>query len=162
MTKAVLLDRDGTINVDHGYLHDPKLLEFIPGAVEAMRALQREGYLLIIITNQSGIGRGYFTQEQYQAFNDALTTALKEQGVEIAATFMCPHSPTDNCHCRKPYPYMALRAIEQFEIDAKSSFMLGDKPSDVECGQAAGMRSLLVEGSHDLLYWTKQIIDKQL
>ncbi len=163
MNKAIFLDRDGTINVDHGYLRDISLLEFLPGAVEALQKLAKEGYLLIIITNQSGIGRGYFSEAEYQTFNNALVASLKAQEVDIAATFMCPHSPSDNCTCRKPYPYMVLQAIEQFEIDPSASFMFGDKPSDVECGKTAGVTSRLIEGEKDLLYWaTKVTENKQL
>ncbi len=162
MNKAILLDRDGTINFDHGYLHDPALLEFLPGVVEALRSLQDAGFLLIIITNQSGIGRGYFSEEQYLAFNNALVTKLKSSDVEITKSYMCPHAPTDDCHCRKPYPYMALKAIEEYEIDPQLSYMFGDKRSDVECGESAGVKSRLIEGDKDLLYWTKEIIEGRL
>ncbi len=160
--RAVLLDRDGTINVDHGYLHDTSLLEFLPGAVEGLRRLSREGFRLIIITNQSGIGRGYFSLEQYREFNDALVEALRVEGVDIAATFFCPHSPSDGCGCRKPYPYMALEAIKEFGIDPSRSYMFGDKPSDVECGEAAALCSRLIEGERDLLYWANEIIENRL
>ncbi|MFI3332726.1 MAG: HAD family hydrolase [Rikenellaceae bacterium] len=162
MSKAVLLDRDGTINVDHGYLHDKSLLEFLPGAIEALQRLSAADFKLIIITNQSGIGRGYFSKEQYEEFNEELVAVLKSKGVEIAATYMCPHSPIDNCHCRKPYPYMALKAIEQFEIDPTRSYMLGDKGSDVECGEAAGVTARLIDADHNLLYWANEIIDNRL
>ncbi|MFI3285217.1 MAG: HAD family hydrolase [Rikenellaceae bacterium] len=162
MNRAVLLDRDGTINVDYGYLHDASQLEFLQGAIEALQRLQEKGYLLIIITNQSGIGRGYFNESQYREFNDALLATLKSYGVEITATFMCPHSPSDNCKCRKPYPYMPLEAIKKFDIDPSTSYMLGDKASDVECGEAAGLTSRLIEPGRDLLYWANEIIEKRL
>lgn len=162
MRKAILLDRDGTINVDHGYMHDPTLLEFLPGVVEALQRLQGEGYTLIIITNQSGIGRGYFSEQQYNTFSDALINALSTQGVEIAATYMCPHAPSEECHCRKPYPYMPLRAIEEFDIDPKASYMFGDKASDVECGEAAGLTSRLIDSERNLLYWTNEILENRL
>ncbi len=159
---AILLDRDGTINVDYGYMHDPARLEFIPGVVDSLKRLSEMGYTLIIITNQSGIGRGYFTEEQYLEFNDALVATLKGEGIEIAATFMCPHAPGEECKCRKPYPFMVLEAIEQFGIDAERSYMFGDKESDVQCGEAAGVKSRLITQEHDLQYWTKEIIDKRL
>ncbi len=162
MRKAVLLDRDGTINVDHGYLHDPEKLEFLPRAVEALQLLQEAGYILIIITNQSGIGRGYFTEGQYQRFNDALVAELKLRGVEIAATYMCPHAPSEPCACRKPAPAMALEAIRDFDIDAARSFMLGDKLSDVECGRAAGLTARQITKEQDLLYWTNEILRGEL
>ncbi|MFI3279302.1 MAG: HAD family hydrolase [Rikenellaceae bacterium] len=162
MNRAIFLDRDGTINVDHGYMHDTDLLEFLPGVVEALQKIAAEGYKLILITNQSGIGRGYFTEQQYQTFNDALTTELKNEGVEITQTFMCPHAPADDCKCRKPYPQMILQAIEKYNIDPKVSFMFGDKPSDVECGEAAGVTSRQITADQDLLYWINEIIEKRL
>ncbi len=162
MRKAVLLDRDGTINLDHGYLHRVELLEFLPGVIDSLRSLQHAGYLLIIITNQSGIGRGYFTQSQYKEFNDALCDALNAEGIQIAATYMCPHAPEQQCSCRKPNPTMALRAIEEFEIDTKASYMFGDKPSDVECGEAAGLTSRLITDTKGLEYWAGEIINKRL
>ncbi len=160
--KAILLDRDGTINVDHGYLHDPSQLEFLPGAIEALRNLSKQGYKLIVITNQSGIGRGYFTHEQYNIFSSHFVKKLSDSGVEIAATYMCPHSPSDECHCRKPYPYMALRAIEELDINPKESYMLGDKLSDVECGEAAGVTSRQITAERDLLYWSNEIINNKI
>ncbi|MFR9504428.1 MAG: HAD family hydrolase [Rikenellaceae bacterium] len=162
MNKAIFLDRDGTINVDHGYMHDTSLLEFMPGVIEALQRLSKDGYLLIIITNQSGIGRGYFTAEQYKLFNDSLVERLQSKGIEITATLMCPHAPSDNCNCRKPYPYMVLKAIDEFEIDPNLSYMFGDKPSDVECGEAAGVTSRQITKEADLQYWANEIIEKRL
>ncbi len=162
MNRAILLDRDGTINVDHGYMHDPAQLEFIEGAVKALRELSAAGYTLIIITNQSGIGRGYFSEEQYEKFNTALTSALAAKGVEIAATYMCPHAPSEPCTCRKPQPELAQRAIADFDIDTKRSYMLGDKPSDVECGEAAGLKSRLITKEKDLLFWSREIIEGRI
>ncbi len=162
MSKAVFLDRDGTINVDYGYLHDPAQLEFLPGAVEALKSLQDNGFKLIVITNQSGIGRGYFTVKQYNNFNSALVVALEKSGVKIEETFMCPHAPNDDCTCRKPYPFMVLQAIENHQLDPKQCYMFGDKPSDVACGEAAGVTSRLIEEKKDLLYWANEIIEKRL
>ncbi len=162
MNRAIFLDRDGTINVDHGYMHDTCLLEFLPGVVEALQKIGNEGYKLILITNQSGIGRGYFTKQQYHTFNDALIAELNKNGVEITQTFMCPHAPTDDCKCRKPYPYMILQAIDKYNIDPSRSFMFGDKHSDVECGEAAGVTSRQITADQDLLYWINEIIEKRL
>ncbi len=162
MNRAVLLDRDGTINVDYGYMHDPSKIEFLEGVVEALQKLETQGYLLIIITNQSGIGRGYFTEEQYEIFSDAFLAELSERGVNITATYMCPHSPEEECSCRKPYPYMALKAIEEYDIDPAQSYMFGDKSSDVKCGESAGLCSRLIKGEQNLLYWTNEIINNGL
>ncbi len=156
--KAIFLDRDGTINVDSGYLFRPEDIEFINGAIEALRLFSEQGYKLIIITNQSGIGRGYFTEEQYETFNEAFIARLSEQQVDITATKMCPHSPDQECSCRKPNPEMILQAIEEHNISAKDSFMFGDKSSDVECGEAAGVTSHRITEQENLLYWAKKII----
>ncbi len=161
-SKAVFLDRDGTINVDYGYLYKPSDLRFIDGAVEAMRILSDNGYKIVIITNQSGIGRGYFTEAQYQEFSDELSAQLRDSGVEITATMMCPHSPEQKCSCRKPNPTMVLEAMNLYDIAAEGSYMFGDKPSDVECGEAAGVTSCLITENQDLLYWAKKVIDKKI
>ncbi len=160
MNRAIFLDRDGTINVDHGYLHNPLDLEFIEGSVEALARLSRSGYMLIIITNQSGIGRGYFGVDGFEAFNGALVEALAREGVKITDTFMCPHSPDEVCECRKPQPFMVQRAIEKYNIDPTKSFMLGDKSSDVECGVRAGVRSFRITEVENLLYWATCIIEE--
>ncbi len=157
-SKAIFLDRDGTINVDSGYLFRPEDIEFLDGAIEALALFVAEGYKLIIITNQSGIGRGYFTEEQYEIFSKAFNSRLRELGVEITATKMCPHSPDQECSCRKPNPEMILQAIEEHNISAKDSFMFGDKLSDVECGEAAGVTSYRITEQESLLYWAKNII----
>ncbi len=155
--KAIFLDRDGTINVDSGYLFRPEDIVFLDGAIEALALFAAEGYKLIIITNQSGIGRGYFTEEQYEIFSKAFNSRLREQGIEITATKMCPHSPDEQCTCRKPNPTMILQAINEHNISAKDSFMIGDKLSDVECGEAAGVTSYRITSEHNLLYWAKKI-----
>ncbi len=162
VAKAVLLDRDGTIIVDHGYMHNPAQLEFLPGAVEALSMLAERGYLLIIITNQSGIARGYFDRGQYDRFDAAFVKALRERGVEIAGSYMCPHAPGDGCSCRKPYPHMALEALRDFGVDACASYMFGDKLSDVECGVAAGLTARQIIEGRDLLYWTNEIIENKI
>ena len=161
-SKAIFLDRDGTINVDYGYLYRPSDLRFIDGAIEAMRMLCDEGYKIIIITNQSGIGRGYFTEAQYLEFSDELCTQLRDRGVTITETMMCPHAPEHKCSCRKPNPKMILEAMELYDITAEGSYMFGDKPSDVECGEAAGVTSRLITAEQNLLYWAKQVIERSI
>ncbi len=161
-SRAIFLDRDGTINVDYGYLYRPSDIEFIPDAIEAMKLLSARGYKLIIITNQSGIGRGYFSADQYVAFSEAFNSQLRSRGVEICDTYMCPHSPSNGCSCRKPYPAMVEQAIAEHSIDASGSYMFGDKPSDVECGEAAGVTSRLITESENLLYWATEIIENRI
>lgn len=157
MNKAIFLDRDGTINVDFGYLYKPEQLEFLPGAIEAMQIFGRLGYQLIVITNQSGIGRGYYTPADAENFNRHLSGILKEYGIEITDCYICPHAPDENCHCRKPSPYMVQQAIEKHHIVASASYMFGDKQSDVACGTQAGVESHLITPEQDLLYWAERI-----
>ncbi len=162
MNKAVFLDRDGTVNVDCGYVYRVEDLALIEGAAEALRMFQERGYLLILITNQSGVGRGYFTMDDVAVFNEALSVELARHGVKIDDCFICPHGPQDGCECRKPLPFMVLKAIEKYDISPSESFMFGDKASDVECGESAGVRSFRVTPEHSLLYWAERLLsDKQ-
>lgn len=161
MHKAIFLDRDGTINVDYGYVYKPEDLTLLPEVVEALCLLQEQGYLLIVITNQSGVGRGYFTLKDANKFNELLKQTLQKQGVTITDFFTCPHAPEENCDCRKPSPLMVNDAIQQYHIDPSHSYMLGDKKSDVECGRNANLKAYLVTPEHSLLYWSNQIIGNQ-
>lgn len=159
MNKAVFLDRDGTLNVDHGYVYKLEDLVFIDGVIESLRQLQKAGFLLIIITNQSGIGRGMFSKENAISFNLHLIKKMKDEGVLINDIFMCSHSPDQNCDCRKPSPKMILEAIEQYKINPEKSFMLGDKNIDVESGKKAGVQSFLVDTEKSLSFWTNYILN---
>ncbi len=141
---AVLLDRDGTIINETGYLGDPEGIRFLPGAVEALRTLQQAGYLLIIVTNQSGIGRGYFKDEDAMAVNLRLLALLEEKGVHIQGIYHCPHLPDDGCGCRKPGTMMADRAVADFSLDIQLAWVVGDMDRDVIMGQKADARSILV------------------
>ena len=161
MHKAIFLDRDGTINVDYGYVYKPEDLTLLPGVVEALRSFQEQGYLLIVITNQSGVGRGYFTLEDANKFNKLLQQALERQGITITDFFTCPHAPEEICICRKPSPQMVNEAIRKYDIDSSQSYMIGDKKSDVECGTNANLISYLVTPEHSLLYWSNQITGNQ-
>lgn len=160
MQKAIFLDRDGTINVDHGYVYKFEELEFIQGVESSLKMLQNAGFLLIIITNQSGVGRGYFSEADACKFNQHLIDELQKEAIRITDVFMCPHAPEDKCDCRKPSPKLILEAIEKYDIDASASFMLGDKQSDVDCGENAGVASYLIDKQHSIEYWTKQILNK--
>lgn len=148
-TRNVLfLDRDGVINVDIGYLFDPAQLEFIPGAIEAMKEAQIRGYDIIVVTNQSGVARGYYTEEDVKALHAEMSRRLETDGVKILAYYYCPHHPEgtvesykQDCNCRKPKPGMLIRAIEEWNIDIDGSFLVGDKPSDVQAAEAIGMRA---------------------
>ena len=138
MNKAVFLDRDGTLIVDADYLSDPNKVELIPDTAEPLRELRRKGYLLIIITNQSGIARGMFTENVMNAVNRKVCELFRAEGVEFDDILFCPHAPEDNCECRKPSPKLIEDAAKKFNIDLAKSAMIGDKVSDAECGIAAG------------------------
>lgn len=158
MNKAIFLDRDGTINADFGYVYRTEQLEFLPGAVEALRLFATHGYKLIVITNQSGIGRGYYTLADAEAFNRHMSRLLRAEGVDISDYYICPHAPGEACTCRKPQPQMIELAMAKHGIDPALSYMIGDKESDVECGLRAGVTGCRITAEHDLLWWAKRIL----
>ena len=139
---AVFLDRDGTLMHDVGYCGDPKEVSLVDGVPEALRKLKEAGYRLIVVTNQSGIGRGYFDETQYRAVDTEVSRQIGKNIID--ATYHCPHLPNDGCTCRKPSPEMVLQAARQHDVDLCSSFYVGDKKSDIECGRNAGLKTILV------------------
>ena len=141
--KAVFLDRDGTVIADRGYLSDPAGVVFEPGAVEALHRLHDAGFLLIFLSNQSGIGRGLMTQAQSSAVHQRVLDLLGEEGIPIAGSYLCPHAPWDGCECRKPSPVLLRKAAAEHGIEYARSVMIGDKKSDVDLGRAAGCRTVL-------------------
>jgi D-glycero-D-manno-heptose 1,7-bisphosphate phosphatase len=143
MQPGIFLDRDGTVIDDTGYIGDPDLVHFLPGVFDALRQFQQAGYRLIVISNQSGIGRGVITQEQYEMVAQRIAGDLAQYGIQIA-TYYCPHSPDDHCSCRKPNPFFLLRAAQDLNIDLSRSYMVGDRLTDVEAGAAAGCRTILL------------------
>ena len=161
-TRNVLfLDRDGVINVDVGYLSDPAQLEFIPGSIEAMKEAQTRGYDIIVVTNQSGVARGYYTEEDVQALHAEMSRRLDAEGVHILAYYYCPHHPEGTveaykkaCDCRKPNPGMLTKAIEEWHVDIDGSFLVGDKPSDIEAAEAIGMRAYPFEEDNLMTFLT--------
>lgn len=140
--KAVLFDRDGVLVEDIGYHHKLEDFKLIPNAVEGLQLLK--DYKLIIITNQSGIGRDYYTMKDFENFNNHLIEELKKHNIKIEKTYVCPHRPEDNCECRKPKTKLIKDAAKEFNIDLEKSFMIGDKRIDVKMGHNAGCRSILV------------------
>ncbi len=150
--KAIFFDRDGTVIHDVGYLSRLEDISFIHEVVNFMRFCQDQGYLIFLITNQSGIARGFFDELFVQETNKKIETLLLDLGVIIQKSYYCPHHPTEatnpiylqDCSCRKPNPGMLLQAAKDFSIDLKASFMIGDKPIDLEAGERAGCSSFNV------------------
>jgi D-glycero-D-manno-heptose 1,7-bisphosphate phosphatase len=148
---AVFIDRDGTINRDVGYLADPDELEIYPWSAAAIRLINDAGMKTIIITNQSGVARGLCTEEALATIHKRLTERLLSEGARIDAIYYCPHHPEIGeppyrqlCHCRKPDPGMINKAAREHDVDVASSYMIGDKVSDLELGLSAGVRAVLV------------------
>jgi len=135
---AVFLDRDGTLIEDTHYPRDPRRVRLLPGAAEALRELGRRGFLLVVVSNQSGLGRGLVTAEEARAVAARVEECLRAGGAGVHASYYCPHAPWDGCRCRKPSPGMLLRASAELGIDLPRSFLVGDKASDVEAGRRAG------------------------
>ncbi|MBR4592340.1 MAG: HAD family hydrolase [Elusimicrobiaceae bacterium] len=140
--KAVFFDRDGTLIYDYGYLCDPAKVHPYACAKQALSLLAKAGYHLFIVSNQSGIGRGYFSAKEALAVNKRLCQVLRP--ARFDEIVFCPHAPQETCSCRKPLPELGLKLIAKYHIDPARSFMVGDKKSDVEFGHALGCRSILV------------------
>ena len=140
---AVFVDRDGTIMEDTDYCFDPKEVKIFPGVLESLRRLKSNGFKLIIITNQSGIGRGFFTIEQYRAVEAEVLRQLGDALID--ASYFCPDVPGRYSCCRKPAPDMILQAAREHRIDLSRSFFIGDKEIDAECGRNAGVRTIRVQ-----------------
>jgi D-glycero-D-manno-heptose 1,7-bisphosphate phosphatase len=143
---AIFLDRDGVINVDSGYVSHWDDFEFMPRAIQAMRFFLDKGYLLVVVTNQSGIGRGYYTESDFYALTESMRDHLSREGVDLSGVYFCPHHTEATiaeyrmaCDCRKPEPGMLLRAAQELNIDLSRSVMVGDKSSDMIAAQRVGI-----------------------
>lgn len=152
---AVFLDRDGTINIEAGYIHNVADLNLMPGAGAALRRVNDAGLLAILATNQSGPARGYYPESHVLALHDRLNALLTAEGAHLDDLYYCPHHPegvvaayTQTCDCRKPEPGMLLAAAERHGIDLKASYMIGDKATDVEVGQRAGCKTVLLRSGY--------------
>jgi D-glycero-D-manno-heptose 1,7-bisphosphate phosphatase len=148
--RAVFMDRDGTLIEDAEYLADPEGVKIIPGAPEALVGLRERGFALVVVSNQSGIGRGLITPEDAAAVHERFAAALADHGVSLDAARYCPHTPADRCACRKPLPGLIHEAAREVGVEPAASFMVGDRSSDVEAGRAAGCRTILVGTAADL------------
>jgi len=140
----VLVDRDGTLLHDPGYLH--RIADYAPlaGVIEGLRLLREAGFGIVVLTNQSGIGRGYFSEEDFQRLQAHLVADFAAQGLQIDATYFCPHTPDAGCDCRKPATGLVERARREFDIDLERSWIIGDKPDDMELARRAGCRGVYV------------------
>lgn len=146
-TPAIFLDRDGVINKDKGYVSQIDDFEFLDGSIEAMQLLKQYGYLLIVITNQSGIARGYYSEEEFMTLTEWMDWSLADRGVDLDGIYFCPHHPEkgigeykQDCTCRKPNTGMLDSAAEELEIDFANSYLVGDKLSDIQAGQKAQLK----------------------
>lgn len=142
--KFILLDRDGTIIFDKHYLSDPDEVELLPGAVEGLQHMVRMGFKLAVLTNQSGVGRGYYTHDDVAACNGRMVEMLKPHGVEFEGIFYCPHTPDEECDCRKPAPGLMKQAVEAHGFDPRDAYMVGDKEADMGVGRNTGATTILV------------------
>ncbi len=153
--KAAFLDRDGVINEDYSYVYRKEDFHFLPGVFDACRMIRDKGYELIIATNQSGIGRGKYTVEEFESLCAWMQEVFAKEGCPFLAVYFCPHHPEEalgqylqKCSCRKPEPGMILSAAEELNVDLKNSVLIGDKLSDMKAGQAAGIhKCFLVSGN---------------
>ena len=168
--RALLLDRDGVINFNHGYVHTPEHTDWVPGIFELVALAHRHQVLVIVVTNQAGIGRGYYSEDEFLEYTAWMHAQFAQRGTPLLATFWCPHHPDAGsgeyrveCECRKPRPGMLLAAAERFDLDMHASWMIGDKPSDLEAAATAGVgnRWLLqqADGLVDLTRTLAMMID---
>ncbi len=149
--RAIFLDRDGTLIQERHFLHRPEEVEFIDGSIEALAKLSQAGFALVILSNQSGVARGYFGLSEVEAVNRELRRRLGERGIELDGIYVCPHHPEGGspefgivCECRKPAPGMALRAAAELELEIEGSWIVGDKPDDVRLSESLALRPVLL------------------
>jgi D-glycero-D-manno-heptose 1,7-bisphosphate phosphatase len=166
--RLALIDRDGTIIVDKVYLRDPDGIEFAPGAIEGLRLLRDAGFALVLITNQSGIARGYFDAATLGRIHDRLQSMLAAEGLRLDAIYFCPHGPDDGCDCRKPAPGMVTKAMHDLGFRPEKAVVVGDSDADMGAAAAAGVkgvrvaaggRSTSVGAAHDFLEAARRACD---
>lgn len=146
---AIFLDRDGTIIHDLGYINNPENVTLIDGIVHSLRMFQSIGFLLIIISNQAGVGKGIITIEEFQNVHNKVVSILEKEDIILDSFRYCPHKKEDNCSCRKPSPEMILSTADEFDINLSSSFMIGDRLTDIECGKNAGCKTILLNNNFE-------------
>lgn len=144
MNRAILLDRDETLNSDPGYLNDPAKFQLLPGTVPGLRKLTGAGYLLIVITNQSGRNRGLISESQLQSVHQRMLSLLAAESITINQIYVCPHTEADNCNCRKPKSGLVEQAILDFDLNPNQCFIVGDRIRDIQAGQSFAIPGILV------------------
>lgn len=152
---AVFLDRDGVINVEVSYLGDPAGFQLLPGVTAAIRRLNQAGLPVIVVTNQSGIGRGYYSLDAMTAVHQRMDAELAAACAHVDALYFCPHRPEDGCSCRKPAPGMLIQAAAELGVDLARSVIIGDKFSDLVAGKVVGCRGVLVLTGHGAEEWAR-------
>ena len=145
--RAVFIDRDGTMAKDVNYCRRPEDFVLFPNTAKAIKLLNEHGFKVIVVTNQSGIARGYFTEETLAQIHKKMKEELAEGGARVDGIYYCPHHPDDNCDCRKPKPKLVLQAAKEHDIDLKRSFVVGDLSMDIELGKGAGCKTILLRDS---------------
>lgn len=157
--KTIFLDRDGTLNKDYGYVYQKEKLEFLPGVIKGLKELSNQGYKLIIITNQSGIARGYFSLEQYNDFNNYFLNKLHKENILIDKVYCCPHKDEDNCECRKPKLGLFYKAIKEFNVDLDNSYAVGDKIRDLSICDETNIKGIILDNSIKSSYFIATTFD---
>ena len=147
--KIIFLDRDGVINYDYGYVSQIDKFEFIDGVFEACKYFQKLNYEIIIITNQSGIGRGYYSEKEFYTSTQWILNRFKEEEINILKVYFCPHTPEENCRCRKPNIGMIENACKDFDIDLENSWLIGDKITDIQTAINANIKNYILIDSKD-------------
>lgn len=165
MNKVIFLDRDGTINYDYGYVYEVDRFQIIPGAIEGMKILQDMGYKLIIVTNQSGIARGYYSEQSFMKINCWMLKELERFGIKIAKVYYCPHLPkAENkqyaieCNCRKPKIGLFQKAIREFNIDTSNSYAIGDNIRDLSICKSTDVKGILLANSDQVRQQENELV----
>ena len=157
-TKALFLDRDGIINIDHGYVYKIEDFEFTEGIFDLVKLFTDAGYLIFVVTNQSGIGRGYYSEEDFTILTNWMIEEFKKQALKIEKVYYCPHSPEDKCHCRKPQTGMIEQALADYPVDLANSWLIGDKQSDIDLARNAGLGKSVYIGNNTIKNCTYKFI----
>ena len=160
--KALFLDRDGIINIDHSYVYKIEDFEFVEGIFDLVKRFADNGYLIFIITNQSGIGRGYYTEESFTTLTQWMIERFIQEGIHVEKVYYCPHSPETKCHCRKPETGMIDEAMKSYDIDLSRSWMIGDKQSDIDLAKNTDIGKSIYIGDksvNNAIYSFKTILE---